>query len=196
MPCTANGQNYNWNAAGTETIYVWGYQVELLPFASSYIPTTTTSASRAADSFSAATWAAITAGTLYAEADTPYTGHAERIIQIDDGTANNRASLSFNASAAAEFDFIHGGTSEAALTAGTIAVGTMAQMAAAFQVNDFALVEGGGTPATASSGSVPTFSALRIGVDASGANNLFGHIAQFAVWNNLRGPNGSLQALT
>jgi hypothetical protein len=36
----------------TDFTYCWGFQVELLPFASSYIPTTTTSVTRAADDLS------------------------------------------------------------------------------------------------------------------------------------------------
>jgi hypothetical protein len=49
MPATADNQAFNWNAAGTETIFAWGAQMEEASFASSYIPTTTTSATRAAD---------------------------------------------------------------------------------------------------------------------------------------------------
>ena len=174
----------------------FGAQFEALPFPTSYIPTTSATASRAADSLSAVTWPVMTAGTLYAQADAGYTAQAQRVIQIDDGTESNRASLLFNASAAAEFDFLDGGASEAALTAGTITASTLAQMASAFQANDFALVEGGGTPATASSGAVPTFSKLRLGADSGGTTNLYGHIAQIGVWSNLRGPNNILQSLT
>jgi len=120
----------------------------------------------------------------------------QRIAEIDDGTANNRASLSFNNSAA-QFDFFGGGTAEAALTAGTIITNSTARMAAAFQANDFVLVEGGGTPSTASGGAIPsTFSKLRLGADVAGANYLFGHVAEIGVWNNLRAPNAGLQGLT
>jgi hypothetical protein len=191
----ANSISLSGGVNGT-TAGLYGYQFETLPFASSYIPTTSSTASRAADSLSAATWPAIAAGTLYAKADTLYAGQVQRIIQIDDGTANNRATLEFNASAAGEFDFLDGGASEAALTAGTVTANTLAQLAAAFQANDYVLVANGGTPATAASGGIPAFSKLRIGVDSSGNNPLLGHLAQFGVWNNLRGPNTNLQGLT
>jgi hypothetical protein len=181
---------------GVSGVYVGLVQVEQLPFASSYIPTTSGSATRAADAFTAAAWPAPATGTLYVKGDTAYAGQMQRLIEIDDGTVNNRASLSFNASAAVEFDLLSGGSSEAALTAGAIAAGTQVQMAAAFAANDFALVEAGGTPAAASSGTIPVLSKLRIGADASGANNLFGHISQFGVWNGTRAPNTTLQSLT
>jgi len=40
--------------AGTDIVYCWGHQVEKLPFASSYIPTTTAAVTRAADNLSLA----------------------------------------------------------------------------------------------------------------------------------------------
>lgn len=184
------------NAISGSTLIIWGCQIESLAFSSSYIPTTASSASRAADAISAVTWSAITAGTLYAKSDTEYTGQAQRIIQIDDNTANNRATLEFNGSAAGEFDFLSGGASEAMLAAGTITANAPAQLAAAFQANDFAFVVNGIAPAVASSGAVPAFSRLRIGQDTASGNNLFGHLAQIGVWNDLRGSNANLQSLT
>jgi hypothetical protein len=183
-------------AASGGTIYLWGAQIEQANFASSYIATTTVSVSRAADSLSAAAWSAITAGTLYAKADTLCVSQAQLLVQIDDNSASNRASLSFNAGGAGAFVFLAGGSSEAALTAGAISAGTPAQLGVAFQANDFALVMNAGAPATGSSGAVPAFSKFRIAADSAGANRLFGHLAQFGVWNGMRGPNSSLQALT
>jgi hypothetical protein len=47
---TSDNQVLNWNAAGTETIILWGSQNENgASFASSYIPTTTVSVTRAGD---------------------------------------------------------------------------------------------------------------------------------------------------
>lgn len=47
---TANAQGITWAAAGTETIYLWGAQLEAGATATSYIPTTSASVTRAADS--------------------------------------------------------------------------------------------------------------------------------------------------
>ena len=179
-----------------ETIILWGSQFELGNASSSYIPTTTASASRAADSLSAASVTATSAGTLYAKIDTRCASATQRLIQLDDGTANNRASLSLNSSGAGEFDFLDVGTSEAALTAGTMTAGTAAQLAAAYQANDFALVANGGSPSSASSGAIPTLNTLRLGTDTAGGNKFFGHIARIGFWSGVRAPNVTLQSLT
>lgn len=181
-------------ADGTE-IYVAGPQFEAGVPASSYVPSSGSAATRAADSLTAS-WSAVSAGTLYARADAMSVSAAQRLVQIDDGSPNNRASLSFNASAAGAFDVLNGGSSQAALGAGTITVNTKTKLAAAFAANDFSLVTAGGAPATDTSGSVPTFSALRFGADSAGANNLFGHLAEIAVWNGVRASDADLQRLT
>jgi hypothetical protein len=60
--------------AGTESVYVWGAQLEAGAFPTSYIPTTTTALTRAADVASVNTlnpWYNSSAGTIYAEATGP-----------------------------------------------------------------------------------------------------------------------------
>jgi hypothetical protein len=66
--------NYTLNAAGTESVIGWGLQIgEHLPFASSYIPTTSSTASRAADSlylpWTATTFTARVKATMLSEQD-------------------------------------------------------------------------------------------------------------------------------
>jgi hypothetical protein len=46
IPDGTSLRNPTWAAAGTESIYAWGYQIEVGAFATSYIPTTTTSLTR------------------------------------------------------------------------------------------------------------------------------------------------------
>lgn len=69
-------------AAGSQTFYAWGFQVEVSPLASSYIPTTGSPASRAADSlylpWSATTFTVRLKATLAAQVNGDYladTGH-------------------------------------------------------------------------------------------------------------------------
>lgn len=75
-------------------IYVWGAQIEARAYASSYIATTSVSATRAAESLSLATgggWLAEQLGTFYTESKLSHAGiAAERVIgELSDGTAAN-----------------------------------------------------------------------------------------------------------
>lgn len=194
LTSTASADSSTTSALGS--FYQWGAQFENnVSFASSYIPTTTGSVARAADSLTAA-MSALTAGAIYARARTPNIATAQRIFQIDDASANNRASLSFNASAAGAFDLLDATVSQAALTAGTITANAASKLAATFAAGDYALVVGGGAAATDASGTVPAgLATIRFGADSAGANNLFGNIAELAVWNS-RVSNVELQRLS
>ena len=70
---TADNQAYNFNAAGTESLYLFGAQGELGSFATSYIPTAAASVTRAADvvqfTGAALTAASGSAATLISEWD-------------------------------------------------------------------------------------------------------------------------------
>lgn len=85
-----------------ETVYAWGAQVELGAFATSYIPTITTTVPRSADSAvmtgtNFSSWYNATNGTLYLE--TIYNGHLigttaeSNSVVIDDGTVSNYVKL-------------------------------------------------------------------------------------------------------
>jgi len=62
-----------YNGDGSSSFYVWGAQLENASFASSYIPTTSASVTRAADALSYPAMSELdTQGTVYAEASTQY----------------------------------------------------------------------------------------------------------------------------
>jgi hypothetical protein len=76
---TATGRMQIRNATDNlaNSIYIWGAQLEAGSFATSYIPTTTTALTRAADVASVNTlspWYNASAGTIYAEATGPIAG--------------------------------------------------------------------------------------------------------------------------
>lgn len=98
------------NAAGAESytgdgvsgLFLWGAQLEAGAFPTSYIPTTTTALTRAADVASVNTlspWYNASAGTLYAEAQTFSTSTTAALASIDDTTVSNRIQLRRSASA-------------------------------------------------------------------------------------------------
>ena len=79
---------------GTSSIFVWGAQVEAGAIATSYIPTTTASVTRAKDDISLTSASSLigqTAGTLYVEVDwREADGASQYLLELSDGTANNQ----------------------------------------------------------------------------------------------------------
>ena len=75
----------------SSTVFIWGAQLEVGAFPTSYIPTTTTALTRAADVASVNTlspWYNASEGTLFADVLSCRSGN--RIAMFDDGSTNNR----------------------------------------------------------------------------------------------------------
>ena len=87
---------------GTSSIFVWGAQVEKVECATSYIPTTTTSVTRADDDISltsASSYIGQTAGTVYVEATIDNIIGDANFITVSDGSDNNIVRITFNVNA-------------------------------------------------------------------------------------------------
>ena len=88
------------NISDSEEFYVWGAQLEEQPYATSYIPTTSETASRSGDSFSKtglSSYISSTAGVLYAEIASLSTGdNTQRVISLNDGGNINRVLIGFS----------------------------------------------------------------------------------------------------
>ena len=158
--------------AGTLTLTVSGSvtyaQLELGSFATSYIPTKTSSVSRAADISNIATAAIpynLGEGTLVA-AFTPITvGSTRNVVQLDDGTWNDRITLGTTSTPNGSFVVVDNGTSQASITTGTPSANTNIKLATRFATNDFAMSANGAVVATDTSGSVPTVNTLQLAVN-------------------------------
>ena len=111
---------------GDSGSYIWGAQVETGSVATSYIPTTTGSVTRAADviSVSGAVSGSIgqTEGTIYAEVDLRNIADTKTIIQSDDGTADNRLIL-FVGTAPNRIQFLTVASGTNSVVSGSIATG-------------------------------------------------------------------------
>jgi hypothetical protein len=156
------------NAKG---MYVYGAQVEEGEFATSYIPTVGSSVTRNAPSgFSIADTSfneVSTAGTVVAWYRPLYVAEATKVVQIDNGTENERVTIGHNASAAALLNVVDGSTEQAGttgITSGTVVVNTLNKIAASYAANDLAISEGGAAPTTDTSATLPTMTTLKIPV--------------------------------
>jgi len=167
--------------------YQWGAQVEAAAFPSSYIPTTSSSATRAADVCSIAVSGISYPATLFAEFERVVdTGGAEAELQLDAGSNVDNCAVFVNSSDLGGISTNAGGVSQASLTvAGALAVGTVYRIAGRFAANDVQMARSGtlGTQDTsATSPATPT--RILLGSFNGGANPPFGFIKRAAVWNS------------
>ena len=118
--------NYDVDLDGTSSIFVWGAQVEEGGHASSYMPTTTTSATRAKDDISllsASTYIGQTAGTVYLETTIDNIVPNASLISASDGSDDNIVRIGFNASGDMRM-YVKASTSSIINDVETIAAGT------------------------------------------------------------------------
>lgn len=164
------------------TMFVFGAQVELGAFPTSYIPTSGAAATRAADVATVnnlAPWLNPSAGTLCVEAIPPsdaQTSGFVRVLQLDDGTENNAVSLQRSTSAQRLFIKV-GGVEQ--FTDGTIptwANSTLGRAGVSYTQMALATAFNGGAPRTDSVAAVPIVNTLRLGSQVSTAPKWNGHI--------------------
>ena len=160
-----------------EGFAVWGRQLEAGSFPTSYIPTTSTALTRAADVASVNTlspWYNASQSTIYAEwtniAATMPTGSTQIVSRIGDGTGNNFLVLSQIqvASSKASQNQFSGGVNPGRIDAGGAYSNTTVKAASAFAASDRALSVNGGVAVTSATGAMPVTSIrMSLGVDDS-----------------------------
>jgi hypothetical protein len=162
--------NITFNAAGTETFYLWGAQVELGSFATSYIKTVAATVTRAADQISLATsafpWSA-TAGSVICAYNQLEPLAAERTIwTIGQAAASNFRFVLRNDTADPYFYVVDSGATQAGIDAGTAAANVVNKSAVAWAANDFAHSFNGGAAGTDGAGTIPNVDTLYLAFSA------------------------------
>ena len=186
---------------GTSGFYLWGAQLEAGSFPTSYIPTGTVAATRAADvavmtgtNFSS--WYNQSEGTFVSRQSRPPTAIADgNVFQSDDGTNNNRLSQGTGSSGnVLNPSIIVGGVAQAVLTQGANTGLGEKSCAVAYKLNDFAAASNGASAVTDVSGTPPTVNELWIGKSFVAAY-WNGHIRSIRFYSS-RLPNATLQSLS
>lgn len=180
--------------------YVGFLQLEAGSFATSYIPTTSATVTRAADMASItgtnfSSWFNAAEGTFVVEADTakPTSLVASANIAVaNDGTSNERILVRFT-SGNADGAVVDGGVVQAQIPQ-AYTVSTAEKLAFAYKANDFALARNGALVGTDTGGTLPTVDRLWIGSGGSGAQ-INGHIRRLTYYP-ARLSNALLQSLT
>jgi hypothetical protein len=164
--------NITFNAAGTETFYLWGAQVELGAFPTSYIKTTSATVTRAKDQISLATSAyphSATAGYLLVEYSQFAIPSQKAVLALEGvgviyapRSENGRARLLVSGAADfSSFEFF--------------AANTFYKTASAWALDNFGQSTNGGVAATDVLGAVPSVSTLKI-ADGSAEGSPSGYI--------------------
>lgn len=178
-------------------------QMELGAFATSVIPTSTVAVTRNADAASVNTlspWYNASAGTVYAEfnvSPATVTSSARCLVDINDGTTNNRYNLRGMAAstAADQFTVRSGGATQFQNSSANLTTTAIKKLAAAYAVNDFAVTSNGSVPATAATGSlVSGVTVMNIGT-VLGGEWLNGWLRRITYYPR-RLTNAELQTLT
>lgn len=172
----ASGDNGFWYTGnGSSGIYIWGSQIELGSFATSYTPTGASAVTRNSDiatitgtNFSGF-WRATRGGVLVRARQNITTG-TRPWIQLDDGTADNVIALRGNATNPELY--IKATTDQAQIDAGTIAANTSYRLAATWNTDDCSAKLNDDAPVLDSSAIIPTVNQMRLGSD--GTNYLNG----------------------
>ena len=187
----------SWTANGTSGIYAWGAQLELGAFPSSYIPTTTASATRATDVLTVPVSGIDYPLSLFAEFERAVaTAGNEWLLQIDDGSANNRAAIRVNGTPTASSITVATTQQSGETVAGSLALSTTYKEALRVTTNDIKLARGGTLSSGDTAATNPaTPTTIRFGKDTGTGVEPFGYLRRAAIWTRALS-DAELQAVT
>jgi hypothetical protein len=172
------------NVTNGVNIYVWGAQLEAGAVATSYVPTVAASATRAADHVNVAvstfpySQSTQSAYGHFISRLINHTGSALRLVEIDDGTNNERiivaSDLTPNPDEGNLF-IVDGGATQVSANAGQLSLAGN-KIAAAWSLNNSGIVMDGSAETTDTSCTMPTVTTMRVGSDRTPAGPINGFL--------------------
>lgn len=196
----AGASTYTGN--GTSGLYLWGSQIELGSYSTSYIPTVASSVTRNADVISKTGISSLigqTEGTLYTEIKVnKLIGAASRyILHVSDGTANNRIYIAFSGadSNVLRARIFSGGTLQCSINSSALTSTGTYKLAMAYKNNDIVFYINGIQIGTDTSATIPTCSKVDLGQNYAGVSQLLDNVSLSMLFKT-RLSNGELATLT
>lgn len=188
-----NGSSTSTYIGDGTSIYAWGAQLEATAFATSYIPTTTTSATRAATvlTYNQSVPAPV---SIYAEY-TPVNGLQPsnyRVIGgLDDGTTQNRIFLQIVSNSLGGSALVWAGNVQQAevQTTSVLSAGVMLKIALMAETNRVKAIAGGVASGADVSATMPSVNRISIGCQGSGTTQANGYIKNFKILNRTNTDN-------
>ena len=182
----ASGSSSTYSGDGASGLYLWGAQLEAGRFPSSYIPTTTVSVARTADScirtlgseFSATAGTVVVAGRASGGQDA-----ANQFVYSFGGT-NSILFLRPANTDIARFNLFTG-VAQGPIDS-TFTNATPFKAAMVYNTNDLAMSFNGGAVGTDTSATLGSYSTLCIGSEPSPSLQMNGHILRFDYWPERR----------
>jgi len=167
------------------SLLLWGFQIEQLSYATSYIPTYGSTVTRATETLTGSgnsTLINSTEGVLYAEIAANNLSTFKN-ISISNGTSSNRINLFiYISSVTVSFDV--GGNNQSYLSYSLPNVSDFNKIAFSYKLNEFKLFVNGVQRAIDTSGTVPTINTFNVlSFNDSFANNFYGKCKALAVFN-------------
>jgi hypothetical protein len=193
-----NGTTITYTGDGASGIYIWGAQLEVGSFPTSYIPTQASTRTRAADNASItgrnfSSWYRQDEGTVYAKAN-PGSFVAQRVVCDLGANVFHRITLLKGTNGNASWFVNNGNNTQAGLQFSPW--NTTGKLSGVYKLNDFASSFNGSTVLTDDNGILPeNVNKMDIGKRADGAAYLNGTISRITYYPK-RLSNSQLQTLT
>ena len=183
-----------------KAVFLWGAQLEAGAFPTSYIPTTTTALTRAADVASVNTlspWWNASEGTFYVEGSCGSLTNSPIFVMPHDGTSNNylNTPLLTTAGLGRLAGVVGGAAWTNVNTANSTTANTTFKSASAFKASDQAICLNAGTVATGANASVPVVTTLKLGDWRTSGNSINGYLRRITYYPR-RLSNAELQTIT
>jgi hypothetical protein len=188
----ASGGSRIYQGDSRNALTIWGAQLEVGAFPTSYIPTTATAVTRSASLADVINQAiANNIRTLFLEFRSPASG-TRGVVSLNDNTANERAAV-ITSGTDPRLVVHDGGVEQANINGGTVTANQRTRIAVRINANDFAISINGGTVVTDTSGTLPTVDRLMLGRTQAG-EYLNAPLARVIGWTQLL-PDSTLQEL-
>jgi hypothetical protein len=202
-----NGNTFTYTGDGTSGIFLWGAQLEVGAFPTSYIPTATTvPLVRSADVCSI-TGGAFTGfynqseGTLFADVTPRSITQLATVLALNSGSSQNQHGIYKSNALFTATGLRWGGTSvltgfetQAAIATGTDVAISRSKLSYAYKLDDFSFAYAGTIVGTDTSGTLPSPTTMQIG-NRDGSLQINGHISSLRYYKK-RLTNFKLQSLT
>ena len=198
---SVNGTSNSYTGSTSISNTFYGLQVETGSVATSYIPTTTASATRGADNYSVSGavsgFIGLTSGAIYAEVDVRNWEASGRVVALSDGTSDGSIVIMENANRSFSLSVTSAGFSTVSITTASGLYNGLHRIAVAYKKDDYAVYLNGQLVGTNTTAGVPSVNRIFIGkIESSGTTNYFNDRIRAIAFYNTRPTNSELATLT